>query len=108
MDFITITQKKMETIYTLTGWVKKVIDNEHAQTLDEIHVCAVGDLGKETLVKMAIGNLEMWQTIYANKKGKKTIAFSCSVFSNKVNEKSGILTREETVFVKLVKIEKKK
>lgn len=26
----------MKTIFTLTGWVRKVIDNEHAKTLEEI------------------------------------------------------------------------
>lgn len=43
----------METIYTLTGWVKKIINNETAKVFEEIRMDAVGDLGKENLTQIA-------------------------------------------------------
>lgn len=39
----------METIYTFTGWVKKIINNESAKVLEEIRMDAVGDFGKESI-----------------------------------------------------------
>lgn len=93
----------METIYTLTGWVRKVIDNEHAKTLEEIRIDAVGDLGKENLVEMAKSQLNIWNVRYPKKKRKYKIAYTCSVFSNTVSDMNGIIVRDESIFVKLVK-----
>lgn len=93
----------METIYTLTGWVKKVIDNEHAKVLEEIRMDAVGELGKETLIRRATDYLEIWNNRYPDKKRKYKIGYFCSVFSNKVCENNGILVRDKTFFTKLIK-----
>lgn len=95
----------METIYTLTGWVRKIIDNEHARTLEEIYIDAVGDLGKDTLVEIAKKQLEIWSNIYSNKKRKHKIAYTCTVYSNNVCDKNGIITRDQTIFAKLIKAE---
>ena len=43
----------METVYSLKGWVKAVIDNENAEVLYQLEENGVGNLGKETLVEMA-------------------------------------------------------
>lgn len=104
MDII-IPQKNMETIYTFTGWVKKVIDNEHAKILEEIRIDALGDLGKETLVKLAKDYLQTWNNRYPNKKRKYKIAYACFVFSNRVCEKNAIMLRDKNVFTKFIKIE---
>lgn len=93
----------METIYTLIGWVKKVIDNEHAKVLEEIRMDAVGKLGKETLIQIAADYLKTWDNRYPDKKRKHKIGYSCSVYSNKVCENNGILVRNKTQFTKLIK-----
>lgn len=93
----------METIYTLTGWVKKIINNETAKVLEEIRMDAVGDLGKENLIQIAKNYLEVWNNRYPDKKRKYPIAYACSVFSNKVYETNGIIGRDTTVFIKLIK-----
>lgn len=93
----------METIYTLTSWVKEIIDNEHAKTLDEIRINAIGDLGRDTLIKMAKSRLEYWNQYYPNKKEKNKIAYMCNVCSNKICETNGVIVRDETLFIKLVK-----
>lgn len=97
----------METIYTLTGWVKKIIDSEHAQTLDEIRIDAIGDLGKDTLVKMAKSQLEYWNQYYHyhNKKRKYKIAYMCTVCSNKVCDVNNVIVRDKAIFAKLIKTE---
>ncbi len=96
----------METVYTLTGWVKKIIDNDNAQTLDEIRIDAIGDLGRDTLIEMAKSQLEYWNQYYPNKKRKYKIAYTCFVCSNKII-RNGILGRDKAIFGKLVKTEKK-
>lgn len=93
----------METIYTLTGWVKKIINNENTKVLEEIRMDAVGDFGKESLIQIAKYYLEVWNNRYPDKKRKHQIAYACSVFSNKVHEMNGILGRDTTIFVKLIK-----
>ena len=97
----------METIYTLTGWVKQVIDNEHAKVLEEIRMNAAGELGKETLLKIATGNLKIWNDRYSNRKRKYAIAYMCCVYSNEVCKENGILVRDKTIFSKIIKIENK-
>lgn len=96
----------METIFTLTGWVRKVIDNEHAKTLEEIRYDAVGNIGKETLMDMAKGYLDYWNKSYhiENKRKKFKIVAVCTVYSNKVAN-NGFITRDETIFTKLIKSE---
>ena len=98
----------METIYTLTGWVRKVINNENARPLEEIHFNAVGDVGRDTLVRIAANWMEVWKSQYPNRKRKYPIAYTCSVFSNKVGAKSSITERDQTIFFKLVKTDNKK
>lgn len=93
----------METIYTLTGWVKKIINNETTKVLEEIRMDAVGDFGKESLIQIAKNYLEAWNDRYPDKKRKYPIAYACSVFSNKVHETNGIIGRDTTIFIKLIK-----
>lgn len=95
----------METIYTLTGWVKKIIDNERAQTLDEIRIDAIGDLGRDTLLKMAKSQLEYWNQYYPNKKRKYRIAYMCCVCSNNICDVNNVIVRDKAIFAKLIKTE---
>lgn len=93
----------METIYTLTGWVKKVIDNKHAKILEEIRIYAMGELGKETLVRFAKDQLEIWNNRYPHRKRKYVIAYGCTVFTNTVCKKNGIIVKDKTILSKIIK-----
>lgn len=103
MDFITKQKNSMETIYTLTGWVKKVIDKENAKLLQEINISASGELGKETLMQYAKQQLEIWNNCYPQKKRKYIIVYACIIFANTVCKTNGILTRGKTIFSKIEK-----
>ena len=51
----------METVYSLEGWVKEVIDNENAEILQRFNDNGIGDTGKRTLVEMAKSQFEFWR-----------------------------------------------
>lgn len=93
----------MDTIYTLKGWVKKVINNEKAKVLEEISIVAVGDSGKETLMEIARDYLKIWSNRYPDKKRKYKIAYACFVFSNKIYPTNGIIERDKTIFIRIIK-----
>lgn len=51
----------METVYSLEGWVKEVIDNENAEILQRFNDNGMGEMGKRTLVEMAKSHFEFWR-----------------------------------------------
>lgn len=84
----------METVYSLKGWVKAVIDNENAEVLYQLEENAVGNLGKETLVEMAKAQFNFWKEFCQLLNTENWIAVYVCVYANSILP-NGLLCRKE-------------
>ncbi len=96
----------METVYSLKGWVKAIIDNENAEVLYQLEENGVGNLGKETLVEMAKAQFEYWKEFCQLLDTGSRIAVYVRVYVNAILP-NGLLCRKEheCVYRDFVKIE---
>lgn len=98
----------METVYTYKGCVKRKINNNEAKVLESVEMHAVGEIGKNFLIRIAEQQLNTWNDIYiTNDKRRKNFAI-CTVCSNMVSENNGLLIRDNMVFGKRIKAPMKK
>ena len=74
----------METVYSLKGWVKAVIDNENAEVLCQLEENAVGNFGKETLIEMAKAQFNFWKEFCQLLDTENWIAVYVCVYANSI------------------------
>lgn len=96
----------METVYSIEGWVKEVIDNENAEFLQRFNDNGMGEMGKRTLVEMAKSHFEFWRGYCKQLDTENKTAVYVHVYANVVLP-NGLLCRKEhgSVYRDLVVIE---
>lgn len=99
----------METIYSLKGWVKEVIDNKNANVLCQFEDNGVGNSAKQLLVEIAKAQIKYWKEFCENLDTTNETEVYVNVYANDILP-NGLLCRkeQECVYWNFISIDPKK